>query len=254
MARMPLIPFLLLLAAMPLQALTLNGFTRFGEQVPLNAATAGVVKSVAVRPGQRVRRGDLLLQLDNRPHRARLTRARARAERLKPPLDTAELEYERAQELYDRDSLSTVALQKAESRLAEARGAYEAALADQQLAEYELGLTRVTAPVAGRVLEVTVRVGQYVNPQADLSPMLTLVRTRNMRAVATLGSEQWNPDLVGRKARVVYRGQGYEGQVERVGLQRVKTGSGLSGYPVQVRFRTDELIPADMPVSIEIAE
>ncbi len=254
MARMRPILFLMLLVAAPLHALSLNGFTRFGDEIPINAGVSGVVQRVAVQPGQRVSRGDLLLQLDDRPHRARLAQVRARAERLKPPMQTAELELERAQELYDRDSLSTVALQMAESRFAEARGAYEAALAEQKLAEYELELTRIRSPASGRVLTLTARPGQFVNPQADLSPLLLLVRTRSMQAVATLGSEQWNPELIGRKARVSYRGKTFEGRVEYLGLKRVKTGSGLSGYPVHIRFETDALIPADMPVGIEIEE
>jgi len=245
---------LLLLLTAPVQALTLNGFTRFGDSVAVNAGTDGVIQRIAVRPGQRVARGDLLLQLDDRPHKARLAQARARAERLKPALQTAELEFERAQELYDRDSLSTVALQKAESRLAEARGAYQAALAEQQLAEYFLQLTRIRAPMEGRVLSLDARIGQYVNPEVGLTPLLVLVRTRSMQAVGTLGSEQWDHELVGRSASVTYRGQRYAGRVEEVGLERVKTGSGLSGYPLRVRFETERLIPADMPVSIEIGE
>jgi len=254
MARVRLFFPLMLLIAAPLQALTLNGFTRFGEQAPVNAATDGVIQRVLVSPGQRVAPGDLLIQLDDRPHRARLARARARAERLKPPLQTAELEFERAQELYDRDSLSTVALQQAESRLAEARGAYEAALAEQRLAEYALAQTRIRAPLAGRVLRIEARAGQYVNPQVSLSPLLILVRTRSMQAVATLASEQWNQTLVGRAARVIYRGRSHDGRVEEIGLERISRGSGLSGYPVRIRFDTDSLIPADMPVSIEIDE
>ncbi len=249
-----LLPILLLLLSPTLQALELNGFTGFGNRVTLNVATSGVIDRVAVRPGQRVSRGDLLLQLDDRPQQARLARARALAERLKPPLQTAELEFERAQELYDRDSLSTVALQNAEGKLAEARGAYEAALAEQKLAEYELERTRLTAPLTARVLEVNARKGQYVNPQVALSPLLTLVETRRMQATATLGSEQWSEDLVGRKAQVIYRGQRYPGQVEGLGLQRSRNGSGLGGYEIHVGFETDRLIPAGMPVTVEIAE
>lgn len=253
MARSPV--FLLsLLLSLPLQALTLNGFTRFGQELAVNAATDGVVQRIAVTPGQRVARGDLLIQLDDRPHRARVAQARARTRQLKPALQTAELEFDRAQELFDRDSLSTVALQKAESRLAEARGVYEAALADQQLAEYALERTRIRAPLGGRVLSLSVGQGQYVNPDADLAPLLRLVQTQSMLAVSTLASEQWDPGLVGRAVRVVYRGQSFPGEVVSVGLQRVQNGAGLSGYELRVRFDTEHLIPADMPVSIEIEE
>ncbi len=253
MARL-LVPALLLLISPALQALELNGFTRFGDRVTLNAATAGIIARVAVKPGQRVSRGDLLLQLDDRPQRARLKRARALAERLKPQLQTAELEFERAQELYDRDSLSTVALHNAEGKLAEARGAYEVALAEQKLAGYELERTRLKAPLTARVLDIHARKGQFVNPQVELSPLLTLVESRRMQAVATLGSEQWAQDLIGREAQVIYRGQRYPGRVEGLGLQRIQNGSGLSGYEVRIVFDTGQLIPADMPVRIEIAE
>lgn len=244
----------LLLLSGGLQALELNGFTRFGDEVKLNVGTAGVVKKILVKPGQRVAIGDVLLRLDDRLHRARLARARAQAERLKPNVDTAELELERAQELYDRDSLSSVALQQAEGRLAEARGAWQAALAEQEIAEYELERTKLHAPLAGRVLEIDVGVGQYVDPAIDASSLVTLAKTNRMRGVGTISSEQWSDELVGQKAQVTYRGKRYAGQVEQIGLSRTRTGSGLSGYELSVDFETDRLIPADMPVVIEITE
>ncbi len=253
MARLSLWIFMLAMSVSA-QALTLNGFTRFGAELELNAGVAGVVQFIAVKPGQRVARGDLLIRLDDRPHQARLVQARARAEQLKPSLQTAELEFERAQELYDRDSLSSVALQKAESRLADARGAYKTALAAQQLAEYELSLTRIRAPITARVLSLSVGEGQYVNPGSDLSPLLTLAQTRSMLAVSILGSEQWDDRMVGRSAKVIYRGQAFDGQVVSIGLRRIQSGAGLSGYEIRVAFDTDRLIPADMPVSIEIGE
>ncbi|MCK4710569.1 MAG: biotin/lipoyl-binding protein, partial [Gammaproteobacteria bacterium] len=43
------------------QALNLNGFTRFGSLVELNARVSGVVQSIKVKPGQRVKKGDVLI-------------------------------------------------------------------------------------------------------------------------------------------------------------------------------------------------
>jgi len=66
---------------------------------------------------------------------------------------TAQLELERAEELYDRDSLSQVALKTAENVLTEADGAYQVAIADKVLAEYQLKNAAITSPFNGQVLE-----------------------------------------------------------------------------------------------------
>ena len=145
-----IIPLIMLLHLPLSQALTLNGFTAFDSVIELNARVSGVVDTIAVKPGQLVQKGDLLIQLDTVPYRARLDRAMAIEKSLQPVVLTAQMELERAEELYDRDSLSQVALKNAENALAKAEGNYQAAtLVCLQIPSLFLAaLTRHPTPIA----------------------------------------------------------------------------------------------------------
>lgn len=249
-----LICVLTLAYGMPLSALSLNGTTRYASIVEISARVAGVVEKVRVRPGQRVTQGDELVELDATPYRARLAKAGARVKQLQPALISAELELERAFELYDRDSLSQIEMKNAENKAAAAQGAVAQAEAEVDLANYELRQARLEAPITGRVMAVHARQGQYVNPDVALSPLITLVDSRRMLAVAVLNTDQWQANLVGKKATVMIRGKKYLAQVARIGYQRIQKADGLPAYEIALSFSTSELLPADMPVSIEIQE
>ncbi len=236
------------------QALTLNGFTGFGSVVELNARVNGIVQSVAVKSGQRVQKGDVLIKLDVTPYQARLDRALAVEKSLLPLVQTAQLELERAEELYDRDSLSQVSLKNAENILAEAEGNYQAAVADKILAEFQLKHAVIVSPFNGRVLQLHTNVAQYVDPAVSLNSMITLVSSRNMKAVALINSEQWSDSLLNKKAMVQFGKRNFSGKVSYLGYKRIKQNGGLPAYEIHVSFETDEFIPAEMPVTINIKE
>jgi RND family efflux transporter MFP subunit len=236
------------------QALALNGFTRFDAESAINSSAAGVVKSVRVSTGQKVKRGDVLVELDATPYRAQLERAQALLKSLQPAMISAELELDRAMELFDRDSLSQVELKYAENKFAAAEGAYQAAQADVNLASYHLKQTQVKSPINARVIGVNTFPGHYVNPEVDSSTLLTIVSANSMQAVAVLNSDQWSSNLINKKATVKYRDKIYQGQVSELGFQRVEQSGGLPAYEIRVVFSTADLIPAEMPVSIDITD
>ena len=235
-------------------ALSLNGFTEFASVLELNTSTAGVVQSVHVVAGQQVKKGDLLLSLDSTPHQARLDRALSIEKSLFPLVETAQMELGRAEELYARDSLSQVDLKNAENALAESEGGYQAAKSEVVLARYELAQTALYAPLDGVVLALSTNASRYVDPAVSGDTLVTLVADKKMKAIALVTSDQWNPALINKPASVTYRKRSYKGTVSFLGLKRIKQASGLPAYEVHVSFDADRLIPAEMPVAIEIQD
>ena len=236
------------------QALNLNGFTRFGSLVELNARVSGVVQSIKVKAGQRVKKGDVLIALDATPLRASRDRAVGIEKSLLPVVETAQLELQRAEELYDRDSLSQVALKNAENELAKADGQYQAAKAERVIAAYRLKNAVIYSPINGRVLQLHTNVAQFIDPAVSLDPLITLVQSQQMKAVALIKSEQWNGGLMNKDAMVVFGDKQFAGKVSFLGYERIKQSSGLPAYEIHVSFTTDRLIPAEMPVTINIKE
>lgn len=126
----------------------------------LSFPVAGTLSRVCVDEGDRVRKGDLLAELD--PTSARQTFDAARA-----ALEQASDASERLQQLYDAKSLPEIKWIEAQTRLQQARSAF--AIAEKNLAD-----CRLYAPFAGVVGQRRMSVGETALPGV---PALTLLET-----------------------------------------------------------------------------
>ena len=141
--------------------------------VQVRPRVSGYVQSVGFRDGQSVRKGQVLFTIDPRVYQAALDQAKAQQMRAQAALQDAQVELGRARALVaaratsqqDLDTRSA-AEQQAEADL----GAAKAAVAS---AELNVGFTRVTAPIAGRVSDSRAMPGNLVNQ--DTTVMTTIV-------------------------------------------------------------------------------
>ena len=247
-------PFLLVMVFLsgPLGAVELKGRTEFSGVFPLNSAVSGVVSDVLVQPGQRVKRDQLLLKLDDRPFQASVAAAKATVTMREPVRRQMLTELEKAQELYDRDSLALVELQNAENNLQIAEGELAAAEAQVDLASYQLSQTLLAAPADLLVLEVNTYPRHYINTEVSDQALIVLANHREMMAVTYLGPDQWDTGLIGKPAVVDYLGKEYRGKVIGLDYRRNSTASNADGFELRVLFVAGGEIPANMPVTIDI--
>ena len=249
-----LLALLLVLGSPHAFAIDLDGRTEYAKRLVLNSSISARVESIYVSAGQRVERDQLLLRFGTTDLQAQVDMARAEADALAPKLARMLTELEKAQELFDRDSLALVELQHAEQDHAIAQAQLQAAEARLTRAEHRLSEAEIRAPIDGVVLTVEATVGQYINTRVSDQTLLTLADTDSMLAVALLPLELWSDDLLHRAAKVSFRDQTYAGKV--IGLDRQIT-IGSNNHPaivVTVKFETDGGIPAGLPVKIAIAD
>lgn len=126
------------------------GTLRANESVTLAAEIAGRIERIAFREGDRVKAGDVLVELDASVLRAELDKARS-------DLALAKANHERAITLAGH-GMGTLRARD------EALGAYQAARANLALAEARLRKATLVAPFSGVVGLRTVSVGAYVAP------------------------------------------------------------------------------------------
>jgi HlyD family secretion protein len=150
------------------------------QRAQLHAEAGGQVRTRAVNEGDRVGEGALLARLENREERIALKEARAR-------LLKARAEYRAKYAGPPGDDGSTAAVPnsaRADSSLAARRATQAAASglteAEQAVERARLNLrrTRLTAPFAGRVANLTVEEGQYV---AQGEQMAILLQDRRLK-------------------------------------------------------------------------
>jgi RND family efflux transporter MFP subunit len=171
------------------------GLTETGRgNVAVGTPVAGVVAALLVRVGDRVAAGDPLFRVDDRDLQAQLAVARAEVAQAAAALDKPRhrLGFLASLQGRDRGAISAQALSEARD---DARAA-EAALALAQARVHELevaaGRAVVRAPVAGRVLQVNTRVGEYVSGGGQGGPLLLLGDdTRTYLRVDVDESDAW---------------------------------------------------------------
>ena len=244
--RLPLILFIVFGSPAAL-ALELDGQTEFGQRLNLNSSVSARVETVLVAPGQQVSQGQLLLRLETTELQARVDMARAETDSLAPMLARMATELEKAQELFDRDSLALVSLQSAEQDHAIAEANLKAAEARLARAEYRLSQAEIRAPIGGVVIEIRATAGQYINTR-------TLADNSTMIATALLPLESWSDTLLHRRARVSYRDRSFDGRVVGLGQQITTGENNHLATILQVSFDAGGELPAGLPVRITVAD
>ncbi|MEX2181147.1 MAG: efflux RND transporter periplasmic adaptor subunit [Gemmatimonadaceae bacterium] len=122
--------------------------------VGVTSQTPGALLSVTVEEGSRVRRGDLLAELDSRELRAQVRAGEA-------SVALARSIAERSSTMFDQKFVTAAEYERDQAALALA----EASLAQLQT---RLGFTRITAPIDGVVTQRFVQTGDIVGGQTRL--------------------------------------------------------------------------------------
>lgn len=144
------------------------------ETIAVAVEISGVVRRVHVRPGDRVEAGAPLFELDTRATAAALEAARASLRVAEVDLQDAlarrrlftEVEDQRAVSLDERDR-ATFGAERAEANVALAR-------AEVRRLETELARLTVRAPIAGEVLRVDVRPGEFAAAGPAAEPLIAM--------------------------------------------------------------------------------
>src|SRR4051794_7310513 len=139
-----------------------TGRTAAVDSVEVRARVSGYLDKVHFKEGALVKKGDVLFEIDPRTYQATLAYARAEVERLNAQHDLAEIELRRASELLRRNAGTREDFDRAAARRGESRAARAAAEAQVQRGELDVGFTKVTAPISGRVSRYNVTVGNLV--------------------------------------------------------------------------------------------
>ncbi len=138
----------------------------------------GRVGRVAVREGDRVARGALLAELEQRDLVAAVDQARAAVAVAEAQLENAAAQHRRMTELHGRGSVTDKNLEDATNALRVAEAQRTQAEAGVAAAEVTLGYAAVRSPVAGWVVEKRVEPGDMAAPGAALFVVEDLSRVK----------------------------------------------------------------------------
>ena len=159
----------------------------------LAAEVAGTVLRWSADTGARVRRGEVLAEIDPADYRLALDRARSSAEASAARLKLAEAQLKRSQSLVEKGFISQEALSQKETEVSLMRAELASNRAHQATAERQLAKTKLRAPFDAEVRERKGQVGEsvaagtvlYVLAEAGASELAASVSPADAAKLAT---------------------------------------------------------------------
>jgi len=139
----------------------------------VRARSAGIVQRRLFEEGSDVKAGQELYRIDAEPYEAARQSAQANLARAQANLAQASTQLERYRPLVDANAISKLDFDNASAAHQQALAEVQAAEAAVRSAEINLGYTRVTAPIAGRIGQSLVTEGALVG-QGEPTPLAVI--------------------------------------------------------------------------------
>lgn len=273
------------------QTVSAPGLVEPRTKVEISAEISARIVELPFREGDQVKKGDIVVRLDDRDLLAGLasTKARREAERFRmeseqaglagptSSLEFAKRQLERQRQLLDTGDISREAFETAQQRVDDLEATLDsrrmtisvlenslaAADADISRAEEALARTIIRAPIGGLVTRLNAEVGELVlvgtmnNPGTVIMTIADLSHMLLKAEVAESDVAKVHESLPARIHINAYPDVVFAGVVERVDLQRTDKAGQAGYFETEVRIELDGrqiLSGLAANVDIEIAE
>ena len=137
------------------------------NSVSVHARVGGYIDTVAFQEGARVKKGQVLFQIDPRPFQAEVDRAAAQLERAEAQSVLAQADTDRGERLMAQNAVAQGELERLQAVSKSAKADVQAAEAALATARLNLSFTRVESPIDGRVSKAVITRGNLITT-ADL--------------------------------------------------------------------------------------
>ena len=246
---------------------TRAGTIKACQRSRLSMPTGGQVADLLVDEGDRVEKGQVLIQLWNDDQQARVAEAGTRVtvaqESVKESCHNAALdarEYKRKQGLAAKKLVSEEALDTAQTRAsvssfacAKARAGVETAQATLALQSALFEKTRLRAPFAGVIAEINGEVGEFITPSPPgiaTPPAVDLIALDCLYVSAPIDEVDAAAIALNMPARIsldAFRGQVFKGRVSRIAPYVKEFEKQARTVDIEVTF---DALPGDLVLLI----
>jgi RND family efflux transporter MFP subunit len=146
----------------------------------------GQVKAVYVQQGQSVKKGQLLLKLDNAIVQQQVTAARQQLEGIKTQLNFAKDLYRRQKNLWDQGIGTEVQVITSKTNVESLENQLKAAGEQVNVAIEQMKTTNVYSDVSGVADIVAIRVGETFQGMSAMGPQIKIVNTSSLKVVTNI--------------------------------------------------------------------
>lgn len=214
----------------------LSGRLEWVDKIEMRVLEDGFIEKMNIKIGQHVKKGAILLTMDQRKAQAELLKAKAMIARSTVEMDDANDELKRAEELYDRGLIADEELKDAKIKVAATKAESESANAALALAEVTLDRNILRAPINGVIITKNNHEGGVVYKTQQREPLIAIAPSGKMLARILVPSHVLKRYKPGQKARVSVNGKHYNGLVYSQGVEAVRIEPGGAIYELDIIF------------------
>jgi HlyD family secretion protein len=158
------------------QTVTATGTVNAVTTVLVGTQVSGTIKELFVDFNSRVKKGQLIAQIDPEMFEAQVAQARANKAKADAAFEDAERTFKRNRELFSKNLVPRSDLDTAETNYYSSKAQREQAKAALRVAETNLRYTRILSPVDGVVISRNVDIGQTVAASFQTPTLFTIAQ------------------------------------------------------------------------------
>lgn len=228
---------------------------RVGGEVRVGAQLSGIVEKLNVEVGSKIRRGDVIAEIDSSGLRARLAQAEAQVAVEAQDLRRAEVELRRAQRLDEEKLVAESQVEDAAIALDAARARLEKARRDVAVVRTDLAYAVIRSPITGTVASVTTQEGETVQASFNTPTFATIIEDGALELIAMVDETDIGTVAVGNPVGFTveaYPALEFAGTVARIAPKGTII-SGVVNFEVMVRIDSPaEVLKPDMTANVSI--
>lgn len=142
--------------------------------IKVASRVSGVVKSIDVKEGQKVAKGDILARLDDALAKIEVKKAEAEVESARARALESKRNLEREEVMAKRGLIPPAELEDAQTKSASAKADFQSAEARLEEARLNLEYTQVRSPFSGRVAKILAYEGQVIRLDVEVTTLFEL--------------------------------------------------------------------------------
>ncbi|NIM35699.1 MAG: efflux RND transporter periplasmic adaptor subunit [Hydrotalea flava] len=164
--------------------------------------TGGVVKALYVKKGDKIHKGQLLLQLDDAIAQQSFAAAQQNIETVQTQLAFAKTLYQKQKNLWDQNIGTEVQLITAKNNVENLQNQLATLQKQLNITKQQLDYTKVYAEIDGVADDVNVRVGELFTGFSGTSPQIKIVNTNNLKVTTQVPENYLGKVIVGSPVKI----------------------------------------------------
>ena len=212
------------------------------NRVEIKARITGFLEQVLFKEGDAVKEGTPLYRIEQGLFQAAVEQAQGALERSKAAKTLSEIQFQRAQDLLDKNAGTVVARDQARAQDQQAQDAVMSDEANLATAKINLGYTEINTPIAGKISKTNVTKGNVVTPQSGV--LTTIVSQDPMYVTFPVSQRDFlraresgnKVDVTGINVRLRFADNTYYDQAGRINFVDVSVDRATDTVLVRATF------------------